>query len=432
MRLFSLFVGLRYAGARRRAQLVSFISGISILGLMVGVGLLLTVLSVMNGFEKELKDRILGIMPHGAIYHRYGVDDWLSLQQRLESNPSIKAAAPFVELQAMLSVGRKVKPAGLYGIDISAESEVSVIAEFVGESVFSQLGNDNNSSQPLAESQIYEDNHDDSHQIPGIVLGKGLAESLSVAEGDRITVLVPNGQGRRALPKYKSLKLVGVIDSGTELDYSLALIDLDTASALSDFPGRVSGLRVKTLDLFDAPSIIHDQVRSMEYGYYGSDWTRTHGNLFHAVQMSKNLVGLLLFLIVAIAAFNVVSTLVMVVVDKQSDIAILKTLGASRSDIMAIFMVQGCVIGALGTALGVLFGLIGSLFAQDGVALVERLFQIDFLNAEIYPVSYLPSQIQWPDFVLVSVVSLLMSLVATVYPAWRASRIEPADALRYE
>lgn len=430
MRLFSLFVGLRYAGARRRAQLVSFISGISILGLMVGVGLLLTVLSVMNGFEKELKDRILGIMPHGAVYHRYGVDDWLSLQQRLESNPSIQAAAPFVELQAMLSVGRKVKPAGLYGININAESKVSVIADFVGDDVFSKLANNSIPLPPLADTEV--DDQDGNQQIPGIVLGKGLAESLSVTEGDRITVLVPNGQGRRALPKYQSLELVGIIESGTELDYSLALIDLDTASALSDFPGRVSGLRVKTLNLFDAPSIIHDQVRSMEYGYYGSDWTRTHGNLFHAVQMSKNLVGLLLFLIVAIAAFNVVSTLVMVVVDKQSDIAILKTLGASRSDIMAIFMVQGCVIGALGTALGVFFGLLGSLFAQDVVALVERLFQINFLNAEIYPVSYLPSQIQWPDFVLVSCVSLLMSLVATVYPAWRASRIEPADALRYE
>ncbi len=245
-------------------------------------------------------------------------------------------------------------------------------------------------------------------------------------------MLVPNGEGRQSLPKYKSLKLVGVIESGTELDFALALIDLETASALSSFSGRVSGVRVKTLDLFDAPSIIYDQVRSMEYGYYGSDWTRTHGNLFHAVQMSKNLVGLLLFLIVAIAAFNVVSTLVMVVVDKQSDIAILKTLGASRSDIMAVFMVQGCIIGALGTALGVLLGLLGSLFAQEAVAAIERLFQVSFLNAEIYPVSYLPSQIQWTDFLQVSVVSLSMSLAATVYPAWRASRVEPAEALRFE
>ncbi len=433
MRGVSFFVGLRYAGARQRAQLVSFISGISILGLMVGVGLLLTVLSVMNGFEKELKDRILGIIPHGAIYHRYGVEDWPSLKQRLEENPSIQAAAPFVELQAMLSVGRKVKPAGLYGIDVDAESQVSVINQFVDDTVFSQL------SRSTQDALARGDDEDATAQlpdnppnIPGIILGKGLADSLSVSVGERITVLVPNGEGRQSLPKYKSLKLVGVIESGTELDFALALIDLETASALSSFSGRVSGVRVKTLDLFDAPSIVYDQVRSMEYGYYGSDWTRTHGNLFHAVQMSKNLVGLLLFLIVAIAAFNVVSTLVMVVVDKQSDIAILKTLGASRSDIMAVFMVQGCIIGALGTALGVLLGLLGSLFAQEAVAAIERLFQVSFLNAEIYPVSYLPSQIQWTDFLQVSVVSLSMSLAATVYPAWRASRVEPAEALRFE
>lgn len=413
MRWFSLFVGLRYAGARRRAQLVSFISGISILGLMLGVGLLLTVLSVMNGFEKELKERILGIMPHGAVYHRYGVDNWKALQQRLEINDDIVAAAPFVELQAMLSAGKRVKPAGLYGIDAEAEARVSVISQFISDDVFQQL-----SGAKLSQ--------------PGIVLGKGLAESLAVDVGDRITVLVPNSRSARALPKYKSLTLIGVIESGTELDFALALLSLKTASELSEFPGKVSGLRVKTSNLFDAPSVIYNQIRSMEYGFYGSDWTRTHGNLFHAVQMSKNLVGLLLFLIVAIAAFNVVSTLVMVVVDKHSDIAILKTLGASRRDIMAVFMVQGTVIGALGTVLGVLFGVFGSLAAQDIVAVVESVFQVRFLNAEIYPVSYLPSEIQWQDFVLVSAVSLLMSLVATIYPAWRASRIEPAEALRYE
>jgi len=223
-----------------------------------------------------------------------------------------------------------------------------------------------------------------------------------------------------------------VIRSGTELDYALALIRLDVASNLSAMPGRVSGLRVKATSLFEAPSVISEHVRNMEYGYYGSDWTRTHGNLFHAVQMSKNLVGLLLFLIVAVAAFNVVSTLVMVVVDKQSDIAILKTLGASRQDIMTVFVVQGSVIGALGTALGVIFGLVGSVFAQDGVALIERLFNVHFLNAEIYPVSYLPSQVQWQDFVLVALVSLTMSLMATIYPAWRASRVAPAEALRFE
>lgn len=429
MRFFSLFVGLRYAGARRRTQLVSFISGISILGLMVGVGLLLTVLSVMNGFEKELKERILGILPHGAIYHRQGVDDWPLLRQRLESNPDIIAAAPFVELQAMLSAGRKVKPAGLYGIDTDAEALVSVIDQFVANEAFEQL---DKKGAPLLEPEAHTAEGQAAFNGPGIVLGEGLATSLGVTVGDRITVIVPNAQAGRSLPKYKAFSLLGVIRSGTELDYALALIGLEAASELSGVAGKVSGLRVKTRSLFDAPAVIYAQIRSMEYGYYGSDWTRTHGNLFHAVQMSKNLVGLLLFLIVAIAAFNVVSTLVMVVVDKQSDIAILKTLGASRKDIMSIFMVQGGVIGALGTFLGVIFGFIGSLFAQDVVALLERLFNIHFLSAEIYPVSYLPSQVQWQDFVLVASVSLMMSLTATIYPAWRASRVAPAEALRFD
>ncbi|MBU3070374.1 lipoprotein-releasing ABC transporter permease subunit [Aestuariicella sp. G3-2] len=414
IRFFNLFVGLRYAGARRRTQLVSFISGISILGLMVGVGLLLTVLSVMNGFEKELRDRILGIIPHGAIYFRYGIDDWSGVQETILENPDFVAAAPFVQLQAMLSVGKKVKPTALYGIDIDSEGDVSSVAGFVDSTVLEKL-----------KSSGEEPNN-------AIVLGAGLVENLGLKIGDRITVLVPNSRNAHELPKFKAMFLAGVVTSGTELDYALALINLDTASQLSEYPGRVSGLRVKTRDLFAAPDIIYQQVRSMEYGYYGSDWTRTHGNLYHAVQMSKNLVGLLLFLIVAIAAFNVVSTLVMVVVDKQTDIAILKTLGASRGDILAVFVVQGAVIGTVGTVLGLVFGVVGSLVAHDFVAGLEKLFQIKFLNAEIYPVSYLPSQMRLEDFVVVACVSLLMSLVATIYPAWKASRVAPAEALRFE
>ncbi|GAB3110652.1 lipoprotein-releasing ABC transporter permease subunit [Aestuariicella hydrocarbonica] len=414
IRFFNLFVGLRYAGARRRTQLVSFISGISILGLMLGVGLLLTVLSVMNGFEKELRDRILGIMPHGAIYFRYGIEDWPSVRDQLLENPEFIAAAPFVELQGMLSVGKKVQPTALYGIDVGSEQSVSVIADYVAPDVLEKLsaqeGGDNNA----------------------IVLGAGLAKNLNAQTGDRLTVLVPNSRNARELPKFKPMYLAGVIESGTELDYALALMNMEAASELSEFPGRVSGLRVKTQDLFSAPDAIYRQVRSMEYGYYGSDWTRTHGNLFHAVQMSKNLVGLLLFLIVAIAAFNVVSTLVMVVVDKQTDIAILKTLGASRGDILAIFVVQGAVIGALGTLLGVGFGVVGSLVAHDVVNALQSLFHVQFLDAEIYPVNYLPSELQLHDFLLVAGVSLLMSLLATLYPAWRASRVAPAEALRFE
>jgi lipoprotein-releasing system permease protein len=375
--------------------------------------LLLTVLSVMNGFERELRDRILGILPHGAIYHRHGIEDWQKLRSDVvDANPNILEAAPFVELQVMLSVGRRVEPAGLYGIDVEQEARVSVVQDFIEPEVLQQLQSGSGAS--------------------GIILGQGLARSLRVKEGGKITVLVPSSSDSRALPKVKPLTLMGIIRSGTELDHSLALVRLDAASDLSENPGAVSGLRIKASSLFDAPEIIYRQVRSMAYGYYGTDWTRTHGNLYHAVQMSKNLVGLLLFLIVAIAAFNVVSTLVMVVVDKQTDIAILKTLGASRREVMGVFMVQGAVIGATGTLLGGLLGLLGSAYVQPLVAFLEGIIGFRFLDSEVYPVSYLPSEIQLADFVLVSMVSLLMSLLATLYPAWRASRVEPAEALRFE
>lgn len=404
---FSVFVGLRYAGAKRRSQLVSFISGISILGLTLGVGLLLTVLSVMNGFERELRERILGILPHGSIEHRYGIEDWSSLQRDLEQQ--FVAAAPFVSLEAMLSVKRAVQPVGLYGIDVTLERTVSKLNEFVDAESLSRLQNEG-----------------------GLIIGQGLANKLKVSVGDRITVLVPSSQGTSSMPKLKPLMLQGVIRSGTELDHSLALTRLDVASDLSLHPGRVTGVRVKGDDLFTVPEQIYHKVRELPYGYYGSDWTRTHGNLYHAIDMSKNLVGLLLFLIVAIAAFNVVSTLVMVVVDKQGDIAILKTLGASRGDILRVFLVQGSVIGALGTSLGVVLGVIGSVGAQSVVRVLEVVLGVQFLSSDIYPVSYVPAEIWWSDFVLVAAVSLLMSFSASLYPAWRASKVEPAEALRYE
>jgi len=406
---FALFVGLRYAGAKRRSQLVSFISGISILGLTLGVGLLLTVLSVMNGFERELRERILGIMPHGTIEHRYGVEDWRALSDQINAGDAFVASAPFVSLEAMLSFRRAVQPVALYGIDVAQEKTVSRIDEFI-------------TSQALQSLQ----------EQGGVIIGSGLAKKLKVSVGQTLTLLVPSSSGGRELPKLKPLRLLGLIESGTELDHSLALMRLNDASDLSQHPGKVSGVRVKGVDLFTVPERIYQKVRELPYGYFGSDWTRSHGNLFHAIQMSKNLVGLLLFLIVAIAAFNVVSTLVMVVVDKQADIAILKTLGASRSNIMAVFVVQGSVIGALGTGSGLLLGLLGSWGAPSLVGWIETLLGMQFLSSDIYPVSYVPVEIWWSDFVLVALISLSMSFCATLFPAWRAAKIEPAEALRYE
>lgn len=403
-------VGLRYTGARRRNQLVSFISGISISGLILGVSLLVVVLSVMNGFDRELRERILGVMPQAAIYHRNGIENWAILQQQLLAHPGVVAAAPFVQLQALGSNKKHVSPVSVYGVSPEQESNVSIINRHLPEGSFSQLA-----ANPA-----------------GVFLGKELAESLALKKGDRLTLVVPRRGQSRAMPKVKIVTVLDIFSTGTEVDNNLALMDLRQASLLSEFPDRVGGMRLQVADLFEAPRIAYELVRDLPYGYYGSDWTRSHGNLFQAIQMSKKLVGLLLFLIIAIAAFNVVSTLIMVVVDKQGDIAILRTLGASTKSIMGIFMVQGSLIGVIGTVIGLLIGVGLSAVVTDLVVALENLLGIQFLKADVYPISYLPSDIRMGDVASVGVVALVMSFVATLYPAWRASRVQPAEALRYE
>ncbi|TQV81337.1 lipoprotein-releasing ABC transporter permease subunit [Exilibacterium tricleocarpae] len=406
---FPLFIGLRYTGSRRRNQLVSFISGISIAGLVLGVGLLIVVLSVMNGFERELRERILGIVPQAAVYHREGVADWEALRRQVLAQPAIVDAAPFVQLQGMVAHRRKATPVLLYGVDPVREAAISVVENYLDPGLLSRLESDG-----------------------GVILGAGVAAELSAGIDQRVNLFVPAFGGQSRTPKVLALPVLGILESGTELDNSLALVSLATASQLSSFPGRVSGLRLRVDNLFQAAVTIRDLVRSLPAGYYGSDWTRTHGNLYHAIQISKNLVGLLLLLIIAIAAFNVVSTLVMVVVDKHGDIAILRTLGASSGEIMAVFMVQGSLIGLVGTVLGVAVGLGLSLCVQDLVAWLEQVLSIQFLKSDVYPISYLPAEIRAADSVLVAVTALSMSFIATLYPAWRASKVNPAESLRYE
>ncbi len=404
----ALFIGLRYTGARRRSQLVSFISAVSIFGLALGVGLLIVVLSVMNGFEKELRERILGILPQAALYHREGIEDWNSLRDRLLTDPELLGAAPFVQLQGMVSYRREAIPVIIYGIEPVLEKQISVVERFLPAGALEKLA------------------------PGGIILGVGIARQMGIQEGDRVTVVVPRSRTKNRAPGLKALRVQAVINSGTELDNNMGLVVLDTASTLSSFPGRVSGLKLRMHSLYEAPEKVSALVRELPYGYYGSDWTSTHGNLYQAIQISKNLVGLLLFLIIAIAAFNVVSTLVMVVVDKRGDIAILRTLGASSAEIMAVFMVQGSLIGFIGTAIGLLVGVLLSLSVQDLVAWLERALDVQFLKSDVYPISYLPAEMRPEDIAIVAVTALAMSFVATLYPAWRASRVNPAEALRYE
>jgi lipoprotein-releasing system permease protein len=404
-----VFIGLRYTGAPRNNQFVSFFSGVSITGLVVGVGLLITVLSIMNGFDRELREKILALVPQAAVYERGGVTDWRELQSRLEAQPRIQAAAPFVQLEGLVSFQGKSEPVVLYGIEPAQEIRVSRLQEFLSADVMRRL--------EVSQDQL--------------VLGETIAARLGVKEGEQLMLVVP-GERAGAAPRIGYFTLLKILQTRTELDNSLAITHLDTAAGFTVEPEKISGMRLKVEDLYSAREIVWNALTQLGRNYYGISWLNTHGNLYQAIHMSKKLVALLMSLIVAIAAFNVVSTLVMVVVEKQGDIAILRTFGASTRDIMAIFMVQGTVIGVIGTVLGVIVGLLLTLVVQPLVHFFELLFDVQFLKSDVYPLTYLPIEIVPHDIVQVVMTALVMSFLATLYPAWRASRTRPADVLRYE
>lgn len=415
---FSWLLGLRYTLARQRSRSVAFISRVAMIGIVLGVSLLILVLSVMNGFDKELRESILHIMPQVTLYHSQGVRDDSSMRDQILTYENVVAASPFVELQGMVNSGKTTLPALVYGVDQHLEKTTSIIHQFLRPDTLSQLASNN----------------------AAIVLGKELASKLNMNADDRnlgqtigtINLIIPRAEGQSRTPAVRRLQVIDVLDTGTEIDHSLAIMGIDAASALSVHPGSVSGFHIKVDDLFLASSVSYTLQSQLPFGFYTTDWTRTHGNIYYAIQVSKNLVSLLLFLIISIAAFNVVSTLVMVVVDKQSDIAILKTLGSSRGQIVRVFIIQGSIIGVIGTSIGVVLGLVLAITIQEIVVFIESLFDLNFLASDIYPVSYLPSQVLWLDVILVAVVSVLMSFLAALYPAWRAAKVEPAEALRYD
>lgn len=406
----TLLVGARYGISRRHSQLVSFISSLSTAGLIIGVALLVLVMSIMNGFDRELRERILGILPQATVFHRHGIEDPRKLIDKVTRYPQVLAAAPFVQLQGLFAHQKRVAPVNLFGIDPQQEAKLSSLTDYLSDKAFDEL--------------------EQSGQ--GVILGKGIADKLQVTVGQTITLVIPRSGAVRAAPNIRALTVVAIFDSGTEIDHGLALTGIDLASSMSEFPGKVTGIRLKLADLFQAPELVRQIVNTLPSGYYGSDWTRTQGNLYEAIQMSKNLIEMLLSLIIAIAAFNLVSTLIMVVVDKQGDIAILRTLGASTGEIIGIFMVQGGLIGLIGTGVGVLLGVLLSFGVTDFVQWLEAVLGIRFLESDVYPISYLPSDLQWPDVVKVAMTALVISFFAAFYPAWRASRVQPADALRHE
>lgn len=410
----SLYVGLRYTAAKRSNHFISFISLASMLGLMLGVAALIVVLSVMNGFDRELKQRILGMVPHATI-SAFGrpMEGWTDLRQTVEKDPAVLASAPYIQAQGMLTNRGVVRGVMVYGIRPDDERKVSILGNHIKTGSLDAL-----------EQQRF-----------GIVLGDLLARFLGVRVGDKVTLVLPEASVSVAgvVPRLKRFTVVGTFEVGAELDASLAYISMGDAAKIKRYKGElIDGLRLKFDDLFTAPQQARQIANQLDGYYRTSDWTRTHGNLFQAIQLEKRMIGLLLFLIVLVAAFNIVSTLVMVVTDKKSDVAILRTLGATKGRIMRIFMVQGTLIGIIGTLLGGLLGVTLALTVSDLVAWVERTFGIQFLNADVYFISYLPSDLQWPDVFTICGAALIISFLATLYPAYRAAKTQPAEALRYE
>ena len=411
---YELLIGLRYTRAKRRNHFISFISGISMLGVALGVAALIVVLSVMNGFQKELRGRILSVVSHIQIQGASGeLGDWPRVVAQAEKHPAVKAAAPFVQAQGMLSFNQNVRGAMVRGVLPDLEDKV---ADF----------------RPHMKSGSLDALLPDSF---GIVLGSELARALGVFMGDKVTLIAPQGVVTPAgvVPRLKTFTVVGIFEVGMfEYDNGLALVAMADAQKLYRMEDRVSGVRLKLEDLFTAPMVGHELARMLDVDAFISDWTRSHANFFRAVQIEKNMMFIILSLIVAVAAFNIVSTLVMAVTDKQSDIAILRTLGASPGSIMVVFMVQGALIGIIGLALGVAGGVALALNIDVVVPAIERLFGVQFLSKEIYYINQLPSELQWRDVTGITAISFVLALVATLYPSWRASRVNPAEALRYE
>ena len=414
MQPFELFVGLRYTRAKRRNLLISFTSLISIICISLGVAALIVVLSVMNGFQKELRNRILSVVAHVQIN---GVDnslaDWEEVVREVSAHPGVIGAAPFVSAQGLLSYSDTVRGSVVRGILPEREDEVADIGRHMKAGAISDL----------KPGEF------------GIVLGSELARALQVDLGEQLVLIAPQGQVTPAglLPRLKQFRVVGVFEIGMfEYDSGLALIHMKDAQTLYRMQDDVSGVRIKLDDLEQAPWVARELARRISTNAFVSDWTRSHANWFRAVQIEKRVMFVILFLIVLVAAINIISTLVMVVTEKQPDIAILRTLGANPSSIMQIFIVQGTIIGALGTLIGVTAGVALALNIDVVVPALERAFNVQFLEKSVYYISELPSDPQTADIVAVAAISFLISLLATLYPSFRASRTNPAEALRYE
>jgi len=411
---YEFFIGMRYTRAKQRTRFISVITLISIVGIVLGMTVLITVLSVMNGFQQEIRTRILGVASHVQIS---GADNqlanWQSIAQQATRNPQVEATAPYVSAQGLLTYGSAVRGAFVRGVVPKLEAQVSDIDKHMKSG----------SLDALRPGEF------------GIVLGVELARALGVTPGEKVVLVAPQGQVTPAgiVPRLKQFTVVGIFGvDHFEYDSGLALVNIEDAQKLFRFGDAVSGVRLKLKDLFQSMAVARELSRQLGPDVYISDWTMQHANFFRAVQIEKRMMFLIVFLIIAVAAFNIISSLVMAVKDKQSDIAILRTLGAAPGSITKIFMVQGAVIGIFGTALGLLGGISLALNVDVVVPFMENILGFKFLAKDVYYISELPSELQMSDVVVTGVVSLVLSLLATIYPSYRAAKVNPAEALRYE
>lgn len=404
-------LAVRYTFAMGQGHLSSFLSSLSMLGLVLAIALLIVVLSVMNGFDREMRERILSLVPHITLYSHQPMDDWQVQRDTVQQHPGVLKVTPFTQFDALFMYGADIETARGIGLPVDETATEELLA-----------------SLPAGQLQDFRSRAD------GLVLGIGIARRLGVAPGQVLTLIVPGGglTGDTGPTRFQSVVLSGVLETGTELDQVAALLHLDLASQMAGLGDAVSGLRVVSNDIFSVSRIGWELVNSLPVGHYATNWMMTHGNLYAAIQLSRDLVSILLFSIIAVAAFNVVSSLVLVVFDKQDNIAILRTLGASGGDIAWIFVIQGAMIGLVGVTLGSLFGALGSQLVPGLVATLERVLDIRFLNTDVYPVSFLPVDLLLADVLAVGGVAFAMCLVAAIYPARRAARLAPAVVLNQD
>lgn len=414
MSSFPLFVGLRYTRSRQRTRFISVISLISVLGIALGMTVLITVLSVFNGFQREVRTRMLSAVAHVQVTGLgESLRDWQQVAATAAKHRDVLAVAPYVSAQGLLTSGGNVRGAFLRGIDPVQEAKVSEIGAHMKSGSLDTL----KSGEYL------------------VALGAPLARALGVGVGEKVVLVAPQGQVTPAgiLPRLRQFTVSGIFEIGHyEIDAGLAVVHIEDAQRLYRMGENVSGVRLKLDDLFRARVVARELLAQLPPEVSVSDWSRFNATYFRAVELEKRMMSLLLFFIIAIAAFNMVSSLFMVVKEKQADIAILRTMGASPGEIMRIFMVQGTLIGAIGVGCGIVFGILGALHVDSIVGFVERVFGVKFMPQDVYQIADLPSQLQAGDVVLTAVVAFVLSVLATLYPSWRAARVNPAEALRYE